>query len=61
MTPEGTEVPRCQMDPACIDHIRNQPLEHRAQVRTRLSLRLVVLPVTLVDQGSRERLLEPRG
>ena len=38
VTPEGTEVPRCQMDPACMDEIRNQPAEHRAQVRTRLSL-----------------------
>jgi hypothetical protein len=39
VTPEGTEVPRCQMDPACIEEIRNQPAEHRAQVRTHLSLR----------------------
>jgi hypothetical protein len=31
-------VPRCQMDPACMDEIRNQPEEHRAQVRSFSSL-----------------------
>ena len=32
VTPEGVEVPRCSMDPECIDTIKEQPEEHRAVV-----------------------------
>ena len=32
VTPEGVEVPRCSMDPACLKEIEKQPEEHRAHV-----------------------------
>jgi len=32
VTPEGVEVPRCSMDPACLSDIAKQPEEHRAHV-----------------------------
>ncbi|KAK9814525.1 hypothetical protein WJX72_007371 [[Myrmecia] bisecta] len=32
VTPEGIELPRCTMDPSCLDTIEQQPAEHRATV-----------------------------
>ena len=31
-TPEGTETPKCTVDPSSIASIHNQPAEHRARI-----------------------------